>query len=55
MKLTFLGTKGYIEESSGRHKYHSSLLTEYRGFRLLIDHGLISRPLAKLRTFMNKS
>lgn len=30
MRLTFVGTKGYIEESSTRHKHHSLLLVEYR-------------------------
>lgn len=49
MRLTFLGTKGFIEESSGRHKYHSSLLLEYKKFRLLIDHGQISKPLSKIK------
>src|SRR3989344_380634 len=45
MKLTFLGTKGYIEESSSPHHYHSSLLLESQNFRLLIDHGLLSKKL----------
>ncbi|HLC89202.1 MAG TPA: hypothetical protein VJG49_04140 [Candidatus Nanoarchaeia archaeon] len=48
MKLTFLGTKGYVEESSSKHRYHSSLLLEYRNFRLLIDHGLLSKKLRTL-------
>jgi len=39
MKLTFLGTKGEIEEESRTHKKHSSLLLESEGFKLLIDFG----------------
>ncbi len=49
MKLTFLGTKGFIEESSKKHKYHSSLLVEYKSFKLLIDHGLISKKLSIIK------
>ncbi len=49
MKLTFLGTKGFIEESSNKHKHHSSLLIEYRKFKLLIDHGLISKKLNEIK------
>lgn len=45
MRLTFLGTKGYIEESSPRHKLHPSILIEQNNFRLMIDHGMISRKL----------
>lgn len=51
MKLTFLGTKGYIEESTKRHRYHSSLLIEYKGYQLLIDHGLLSHPLKKIKPY----
>ena len=40
-KLTFLGTKGEIEEESVRHRFHSSLLVESQGTRLLIDYGLL--------------
>lgn len=39
MKLTFLGTRGYIDARTRRHRRHSSLLVEYRGRRLLIDCG----------------
>ena len=39
MKLTFLGTRGYIEESTRRHRRHSSLLIAYRKRRLMIDCG----------------
>jgi len=49
MKLTFLGTKGEIEESSKRHHYNSSLLLEEKGFKLLIDHGMISKKLKKIK------
>jgi len=39
MKLTFLGTKGEIEEESRTHKNHASLLIESDGFKLLVDFG----------------
>jgi len=39
MKLTFLGTKGEIEESSKTHKMHSSLLIQKDDARILIDFG----------------
>jgi phosphoribosyl 1,2-cyclic phosphodiesterase len=42
-KLTFLGTKGEIEEETVRHRFHSSLLVESQGTRLLIDYGLLHR------------
>lgn len=38
-KLVFLGTRGYIEESSSLHRMHSALLLVYRGKRLLLDAG----------------
>lgn len=40
MKLTFLGTRGYLDVSSRRHRRHTSTLVEYRGRRLMIDCGL---------------
>lgn len=49
MKLKFLGTKGEIEEKTTRHKLHSSLLLEDKGFRLLIDHGLKSEKLVSIK------
>ncbi len=49
MKLKFLGTKGEIEEKTRKHKYHSSLLLENKGFKLLIDHGLKSKKLSKIK------
>lgn len=39
MKLTFLGTRGYIEARSRRHRRHASLLVGYHGARLMIDCG----------------
>lgn len=39
MKLTFLGTRGYIEARSHRHERHSSLLVSYYGRRVMIDVG----------------
>ncbi len=42
-KLVFLGTKGEIEESAPKHKYHSSLLIISEGVKLLIDYGLLRK------------
>jgi phosphoribosyl 1,2-cyclic phosphodiesterase len=39
MKLTFLGTRGYIEARSRRHRRHTSTLVSHRGKRVLIDCG----------------
>lgn len=39
MKLTFLGTRGYIKESSRRHRRHSALMVSYRGRAVMIDCG----------------
>ena len=39
MKLTFLGTRGYIDDKSRRHRMHSSLMVAYYGFRIMIDAG----------------
>lgn len=39
MKLTFLGTRGYIELESERHRWHTSTLVEYRGGKVMIDCG----------------
>lgn len=39
MKLTFLGTRGYIDAATSRHRRHSALLVEYHRKRLLIDCG----------------
>ncbi|MFP3920485.1 MAG: MBL fold metallo-hydrolase [Dichotomicrobium sp.] len=39
MKLTFLGTRGYIEAANARHKRHSALLVSYYDTRVMIDCG----------------
>lgn len=39
MKLTFLGTRGYIDIRSDRHAMHSALLVSYRGRRVMVDCG----------------
>jgi len=44
MKIEFPGTKGEIEESSAGHKYHSSLIIDYKSTRVLIDLGLKRNP-----------
>jgi len=40
MKLTFLGTRGYIDETSPGHQMHSSLMVSYKGKEVMIDCGL---------------
>jgi len=40
VKLTFLGTRGYIEAKNGRHRRHTATLVEYKGMRVMIDCGL---------------
>lgn len=42
-RLTFLGTRGEIEEETPVHRFHSSMLVESGGTRLLIDYGLLPR------------
>lgn len=39
MKLTFLGTRGNVEERSERHFRHSSLMIAHHGRRVMIDCG----------------
>jgi phosphoribosyl 1,2-cyclic phosphodiesterase len=39
MRLTFLGTRGYIEARTPRHRWHSALLVEHHGRRMVIDCG----------------
>jgi phosphoribosyl 1,2-cyclic phosphodiesterase len=39
MKLTFLGTRGYIKARSRRHRRHSSLQIAYYGTKIVIDCG----------------
>jgi phosphoribosyl 1,2-cyclic phosphodiesterase len=39
MKLTFLGTRGYIDPSSAHHRLHTATMVEYRSRRVMIDCG----------------
>jgi phosphoribosyl 1,2-cyclic phosphodiesterase len=39
MKLTFLGTRGYIEAANRRHRRHSALLVSYYDTDVMIDCG----------------
>jgi phosphoribosyl 1,2-cyclic phosphodiesterase len=39
MKLTFLGTRGYIEAATRLHGRHSALLVTYRRKRVMVDAG----------------
>jgi phosphoribosyl 1,2-cyclic phosphodiesterase len=39
MKLLFLGTRGYIDVRSPRHRMHSALLVLHRGRRVMVDCG----------------
>lgn len=39
MELTFLGTKGYIDVQSKKHKHHSSLLITHKKKKIMIDCG----------------
>jgi len=39
MKLTFLGTRGYVEPKTNRHRWHTALLVSYYGDRVMIDYG----------------
>lgn len=39
MKLSFLGTRGYIEHATSDHRRHTATLVSYRGRRLMIDCG----------------
>ncbi len=40
MKITFLGTRGYIEARTKIHYRHTSTLITYKGTRVMIDCGL---------------
>ncbi len=44
MIIEFPGTKGEIEESSTKHKYHSSLIVRYKCTNILIDFGMKYNP-----------
>jgi phosphoribosyl 1,2-cyclic phosphodiesterase len=39
MKVTFLGTRGYIKPESSRHRMHTSTMVAYRGRKVMIDCG----------------
>jgi phosphoribosyl 1,2-cyclic phosphodiesterase len=39
MKITFLGTRGYIEPATRRHRRHTSARFEYYGRRVVVDWG----------------
>ncbi len=48
MRLSFLGTRGYIEARSRRHRRHSAALLEHAGRRVMLDcgadwHGRLAR------------
>ena len=50
VRLTFFGTRGYVEESSRTHSGHSAILVEANRFRLLCDFGENRKGLlAKIR------
>jgi phosphoribosyl 1,2-cyclic phosphodiesterase len=40
MKITFIGTRGYIDAKSRHHRRHSSAIVSHRGKRIMIDCGL---------------
>jgi len=40
MKMTFLGTRGYIDAKTRRHGRHTSTLVSHKGKRVMIDCGL---------------
>lgn len=48
MKLTFLGTKGYIEHATKNHRMHTSLLISYKNTKIMVDCG--EDWLKKLKT-----
>jgi phosphoribosyl 1,2-cyclic phosphodiesterase len=48
MKLTFLGTRGYIDAWNLRHRRHTSTLISYRGKKVVVDCG--EDWLGKLKT-----
>lgn len=54
MIIEFPGTRGEIEESSPRHKYHSSLIVRGKSTGLLVDFGTKHNPgLAKIINSFN--
>jgi len=42
-KVSFYGTKGLIEEEGPGHRFHTAILYEYKGKRLLVDYGEINQ------------
>jgi len=42
-KLSFYGTKGLVEEEGPGHRFHTSVLYEFQGKKLLVDYGEINR------------
>lgn len=40
MKISFLGTRGYIDVRTRRHYRHTSTMITYRGKRVMIDCGI---------------
>jgi len=44
MIIEFPGTRGEIEESSKKHKYHSSLIVSYKYTNILVDFGAKYNP-----------
>lgn len=44
MILGFPGTKGEIEESSKKHRYHSSMTVSYLDTKILVDYGVKHSP-----------
>ncbi len=40
MKITFLGTRGYIDAKNRRHRRHTITLVSYKRTRLMIDCGI---------------
>jgi len=48
MKLTFLGTRGEVEETSKFHRNHSAVLLETHGKTILLDFGTSWKGKLKL-------
>ncbi|MDR3551137.1 MAG: MBL fold metallo-hydrolase [Candidatus Babeliales bacterium] len=40
MKITFLGTRGYLDVATRRHYRHASTMITYKGKKVMIDCGL---------------
>jgi hypothetical protein len=39
LRILFYGSKGFIEEDGPRHEFHTAVVYEYKGKRLLINYG----------------